>query len=75
MAQQPLPGSLPCLFCGQAFANTRSLTTHLDITHANWVNSLLTRLGLNCPDEYPIEEYRRALVEAFVLGDTALPTF
>jgi hypothetical protein len=66
MAQKPLPGRLPCGFCGRTYRDSSTLTVHLDAAHANWVDVILERLGLTSPKYYPIEEYRRALAEAFV---------
>jgi len=65
MAQNPTRGPLPCLLCGKGFRTTRALTTHLDYEHENWVDIVMRRLGLSCPREYPIQEYRLALAEAF----------
>lgn len=65
MAQKNGHSSLPCLFCGRAFRTARSLTTHLDFEHETWVDVVMSRLGLPCPTEYPIQEYRRALAESF----------
>lgn len=65
MAHKPLPGRLPCLFCGRTYRDSGTLTVHLDSTHGNWVDVVLERLGLPSPDKYPIDEYRRALAEAF----------
>jgi hypothetical protein len=70
MAQRPTPtGSLPCLFCGAAFGNSLLLTMHLDMTHERWVDIVMQRLGLPSPGEYPIDEYRRALAEAFIVQE------
>ena len=66
MAHTPLPGRLPCLFCGRTYRDSGTLTVHLDTTHTNWVDVILERLGLPSPNKYPIPEYRRALAEAFV---------
>jgi len=66
MAQKPLPGRLPCGFCGKTYRDSGTLTVHLDYTHTDWVSVILERLGLTSPKYYPIEEYRRALAEAFV---------
>ena len=66
MAQKPVNDSLPCLFCGKAFRSVRALTTHLDIDHESWIDAVMTRLGLSCPERYPIEEYRLALAEALL---------
>ena len=68
MARRPSPGTLPCLYCGELFPDSGALTTHLDVAHENWVKSVLTELGLSCSDQYPVEEYRRALAEAFLGG-------
>ncbi len=65
MAQKTVHGSLPCLLCGKSFRTSYSLTTHLDCEHENWVDIVMRRLGLSCPAEYPIQEYRLALAEAF----------
>lgn len=73
MAQKPDPGSLPCLFCGELYASAETLTGHLDVAHSNWVDIVLERLGLPSPTKYPIQEYRRALAEAFVGRADALP--
>lgn len=66
MARKPGPGALPCSFCGKGFRSLRDLTTHLDTSHETWVHLVMSRIGLPAPDEYPIEEYRRALAEALV---------
>ena len=73
MAQKPAPGTLPCLFCGQAFHDSHSLTTHLDLSHEKWVDVVMVRLGLPTPPHYPIEEYRRALAEALAGTPLFLP--
>ena len=65
MAQTQTTGPLPCLFCGKLHRNAGSLTQHLDIAHQGWVQHVLDRVGLNSPPEYPIEEYRRAVAQAF----------
>ena len=57
---------MPCLFCGSAFRDSALLTVHLDLEHENWVPFVMSQLGLSIPEPYPIEEYRRALAEAFV---------
>lgn len=66
MAQKPLPGRLPCEFCGKTYRDAGTLTVHLDTAHQDWVDVVLERLGLPSPNRYPIEEYRRALAAAFV---------
>jgi len=73
MAQQPGPGTLPCLFCGEAFRSLRALTVHLDGSHETWVHQVMTRLGLASPTVYPVEEYREALAEALVQQQLPAP--
>ena len=73
MAHRPSPGTLPCLFCGQAFRDSHLLTTHLDLSHDKWVEAVMVRLGLPSPPQYPIEEYRRALAEALASNPLFLP--
>lgn len=65
MARKIAEGTLPCLLCGEAFRSPHALTQHLDCEHENWVDVVMRRLGLSCPTEYPIQEYRLALAEAF----------
>jgi hypothetical protein len=65
MARKATSGALPCLLCGRGFRTPHALTTHLDYEHADWVDTVMRRLGLSCPAEYPIQEYRLALAEAF----------
>lgn len=73
MAQKPLPGRMPCLFCGKTYRDSGTLTVHLDSRHQKWVDVVLERLGLPSPHQYPIQEYRRALAEAFVGRADGLP--
>ena len=65
MAQTHSNGSLPCLFCGKLYRSAITLTQHLDVSHQGWVKTVLDRVGLSCPDDYPVEEYRRAVAQAF----------
>ncbi len=44
----------------------RALTMHLDIDHESWIDAVMTRLGLACPAQYPIEEYRLAIAQALL---------
>lgn len=73
MAQKLAHGTCRCLFCGKAFRNLSTLTSHLDIGHRGWVCRVMRRVGLPSSEVYPIVEYRRALADALVHKHLQVP--